>query len=270
MSRLAGKTGNILVGSDLIFNCETAFNEQVIANVTASLSDTDVLGGYKVGNGSSKFAVAAAFATGLIGSKAISSIDLSSDTELMFWVKSDVALNAGDWQILLDNTALCPSPVVSLDIPALSANTWTFVKIAANLSGCGAIISVGLSQVVDKGSMNFWVDEIRAAKAVPGMKSWTLDYLFDNLDVTGFDSGSWRQYVPLISYWSGSFEGFKDGAPLTIGAVVAVELQESATATQQYRGSAIVKGLHTKTNIDGVVSYSYDFQGIHSLVIASS
>ncbi len=106
--------------------------------------------------------------------------------------------------------------------------------------------------------------------SVTGIKSWSLDQVVDTPETTGFDSGGLKVYVPALSGWSGSFEGFKDGAPLTIGAEIALVLKESQTATQKFTGQAIIKGLHPKTPVDGVVSYSYDFQGTGALTIATT
>lgn len=109
-----------------------------------------------------------------------------------------------------------------------------------------------------------------ATVAVGGMKSWTLDYAFDALEGTGFDSSGHRVYTPGLDGWSGSFEGNKDSAPLTIGTEVALVLKESAAATQQFSGQAIITGLHPATAVDGLVTYSYDFQGTAALTIAST
>ena len=109
-----------------------------------------------------------------------------------------------------------------------------------------------------------------AAADVNGIKSWTLDYVYDALEGTGFDSSGHRVYTPGLDGWSGSFEGFKDAAPLTIGTEVALVLEETQTATQKFSGQAIITGLHPSVSVDGIVSYSYDFQGTGALTIATA
>ena len=109
-----------------------------------------------------------------------------------------------------------------------------------------------------------------AAAAVGGMKSWTLDYTYDALEGTGFDSSGHRVYTVGLDGWSGSFEGNKDSAPLTIGTEVALILKESATATQKWSGQAIITGSHPATAVDGLVTYAYDFQGTGALTIATT
>ena len=109
-----------------------------------------------------------------------------------------------------------------------------------------------------------------AAVDVGGIKSWTLDYAYDALEGTGFDSSGHRVYTPGLDGWSGSFEGFKDAAPLTIGTEVALVLEETQTATQKFSGQAIITGLHPSVSVDGIESYSYDFQGTGALTIATA
>ena len=105
---------------------------------------------------------------------------------------------------------------------------------------------------------------------VDGIKSWTLDYTYDALESTGFDSSGHRAYIPGLDGWRGSFEGYKEGVPLTIGTEIALELKESATATQKFTGQAIITGLHANTPVDGLVTYGYDFQGTAALVIPTA
>jgi len=109
-----------------------------------------------------------------------------------------------------------------------------------------------------------------ATVPVTGIKSWKLDYTFDTLEGTGFDSGGAKVYTPGLKGWNGSFEGYKDGAPLTIGTEIALVLKESATGTQKYNGQAIVTGLHPSVGVDGLAVMSYDFQGTAGLTVPTT
>jgi len=266
MARIVGYGGSVYIGSQLVEDCEDAWNEQAGTGVTATADTTD----YKVGGASAKFVLTDAALVAITASEVVSSMDLSTYAELLFWAKCSIGLSAADFQLLIDNHALCVSPENTLDIPALTANIWKFCKVAGTFTGATAIISVGLKQAVDKGALSIWLDDIRAAKAIAGVKSWKVDYVFEVVETTGFDSGGARAYVPTLKGWSGSFEGYKDGAPLTIGSVVGLELQESSTSTQQYRGSAIITGLHPSVSVDGLAVVSYDFQGTHGLEIPTA
>ena len=113
--------------------------------------------------------------------------------------------------------------------------------------------------------------QVDAASEVLGIKSWTLDYAVDSLDVTDFDDAGVRAYIVGCSGWSGSFEGYKDTTPLPLaGASVTVKLYESQTASQFWTGSAYITGIHINTSHDGIVTYSYDFQGTGALTVAAA
>jgi len=113
--------------------------------------------------------------------------------------------------------------------------------------------------------------QVDAASEVAGIKSWTLDYTADTLETTDFADVGVKTYVIGGSGWSGSFEGFKDGAPLPIaGAAVTIKLYESQTANQFWTGSALIVGIHPNTPGDGIVGYAYDFQGTGALTVAAA
>ena len=110
---------------------------------------------------------------------------------------------------------------------------------------------------------------------VAGIKSWTLDYTVDVLDTTDFvDGGSspyGRTFVPGLSTWAGSFEGFKDGAPQTLGySATAVTLSLKEDGTTFWSGTAFITGIHSSVSVDGLVSYGYDFQGTGTLTVSTT
>ena len=111
---------------------------------------------------------------------------------------------------------------------------------------------------------------VAGASAMAGIKSWKVDYTFDTLEGTGFDSSGAKVYLPGLKGWSGSFEGYKDGAPLTIGTEIALVLKETTESTQKYNGQAIINGLHPAVSVDGLAVVSYDFQGTAGLTIATA
>ncbi|MDD5512067.1 MAG: hypothetical protein PHI12_14860 [Dehalococcoidales bacterium] len=105
---------------------------------------------------------------------------------------------------------------------------------------------------------------------ITGIKSWTLDYVADALEVTDFVDAGVRDYVAGCTGWTGTFEGYKDGAPTAIGTKVSIHLQESDTANQMWEGDCILTGVHANTSFDGVVTYSYDFTGCGALTVATA
>ncbi len=111
---------------------------------------------------------------------------------------------------------------------------------------------------------------VAEAAAQAGIKSWKLDHTFDTLDSTGFDSSGHRTFLPGLDTWAGSFEGYKDGAPLTIGTEIALLLKQSATASQNWGGQAIITGSHPALGVDGLSTISYDFQGTGTLTLPTT
>uniref|UniRef100_A0A6M3KZ58 Putative tail protein n=1 Tax=viral metagenome TaxID=1070528 RepID=A0A6M3KZ58_9ZZZZ len=103
-----------------------------------------------------------------------------------------------------------------------------------------------------------------------GIKSWTLDYVSDALETTDFVAAGVRSYIVGCSSWSGSFEGYKDGAPPAItGSIYNASFLEADTAGYCWTGSVLFTGIHPSVSFDGVVSYTWDFQGTGALTIAS-
>jgi len=106
--------------------------------------------------------------------------------------------------------------------------------------------------------------------SIGGIKSWTIDYVADALETTDFADSGKKTYIAGLTGWSGSFEGFKDGAPTTIGTEIALILEESTDSTQRYTGQAIITGSHETVSVDGIVSISYDFQGTTTLTVPTA
>ena len=142
-----------------IDNCDTIWAEaSVPTNITRSTDTEDK----RQGGGSCRWVIAGAFTTGLVSSKAISSLDLRKYTHVEFWVKSTTATVAGDFTLLLDDTANAASALETLSIPALVANTWTYVRLALVTPALdSAIISVGLNAANNIAANTIWLDDVR-------------------------------------------------------------------------------------------------------------
>ena len=267
MARLAGYGGNVYVSTLSVQNYNVAWSEFVDADVTLTLDTTD----YKVGTGSNKMVQGAGLAVGdILASQVVALGDMSAFAVLYCFAKSSVNINAADdYRLLLDNHALCASPEVQLSLPVLVANTWKFCLCPVATGAFSAatnVISVGLElQANDPGAATMWIDAIVAANQIVGIREWSLDDVANVQDSTAFSDGQDKVFTVTSQQWSGSFSGFKDGAPLAKGSVVGLELRESSTSTQMWRGAAIITNRRPTLSIDGLVGYSYDFQGIHAL-----
>ena len=117
----------------------------------------------KQGTQSLKIVIASGASAGDFLSDSITSKNISGYDTIEMWVKSTVATSSGNLKLLLDDTAVCASPLETLSIPALAADTWTFVRMSlANPETDTAIISVGLEYDSDIGATTVWIDDIMA------------------------------------------------------------------------------------------------------------
>ena len=104
------------------------------------------------------------------------------------------------------------------------------------------------------------------ATAITGIKSWTLDVTSDTVETTSFDDVGVKAYLGTGQGWNGSFEGYKTGIPITLtGAVSSITLRETGTINEDWVGAIFITGHHVATAQDGLVTYSYDFQGTAGL-----
>lgn len=134
-------------------DCEVNFTDPT--NVTAALDAVD----FKEGSNSVKLTVEAAFTTGILAYRDDTYGDLSGYDFVRFWIKSSVAQAAGDLQLLLDDTAACVSPLETLDLPALTADTWTLViKQLSTPGSLTAVASLGLQAATDNGACVINID----------------------------------------------------------------------------------------------------------------
>ena len=108
--------------------------------------------------------------------------------------------------------------------------------------------------------------QVDTGSAVSGIKSWTLDYNVDILETTDFADAGVKTFIAGSSGWSGTFEGYKDGVPQTIGASITLKLYE-VSAGAYWTGAAFITGVSANTATDGIASYSYTFQGTSTLTV---
>lgn len=161
-----------------IHDSESTFDEKTDSDFTQSLDTQD----RKSGNSALRFVIAAGASAGDFVTDSISSLDLSKYDTLEFWIKSTVATSAGNLKILLDDTASCASPLETLSVPALTADTWKFCRVSlANPETDSAIISVGFEYDSDLGACTVWLDEVKAVRndsaiwATLSRRAWRLD-----------------------------------------------------------------------------------------------
>lgn len=268
MSHITGVNGGVYTSNLVVEDCEDAWNEHSNGNVTPSADATY----YKVGTKSAKFVTSSAGATELLGSETVTK-DLSTYDALCWWARTSLAsTSAGDLQIHLSESEECATPAEELNLPALTQDTWKqcFSIFAGTTASRNAIISVGLYQVTNLGDGDFYIDDVEALTEVDGIKSWTLSYNVAEHNTTDFASAGTSEFIPGVSEWSGSFEGYKDGAPLSIGTEVYLLLGESNTDGQGFVGKAIITNCESNSSPDAVNAMSYTFRGTGILSLATA
>jgi len=271
MSHLAGKSGSVYIGNYLLEDCEDSWTSGT--NGTAE-GETTIK---KVGDGSAKCTLGAAIAPGdiVMYETMAAARDVSTYTHILCWAYSVPTTLAADYRIGLGTTAAGASPTTLVDIPALTATTWKYchctVVSGSPFSGTTAGTIIGLESNANGADGDIiYLDDIQAAKTIAGINTWSLDYTSDALETTDFANAGVKAYIVGGSGWSGSFAGYKEGIPLSIGEIYGIELAESATTTQMWLGNMIITGVHPSVGHDGIVSYSYDYQGTGNLTVAST
>ncbi len=122
----------------LVEDCEDAWNEKTVSGVTLSTTTG------KHGN-AARASILNLANDSIIMTEAIGSQSFADYTSIQFWIRSSVKTHQGDLQFLIDNSAQCASPLLTLDIPALKADTWKKVElIFPDPSVLTGIISLGI------------------------------------------------------------------------------------------------------------------------------
>lgn len=119
---------------------------------------------------------------------------------------------------------------------------------------------------------------VGVSTAVAGINQWSMDYTVDMLETTDFSVSGVAAYIPGVSRASGTFSGYKDGAPKGLGTVSTVDLWlvESASAAvasseaKVWKMSAYINGIHPSANFDGIVGIAYDFQATGAVTLPTS
>ena len=127
-------------------------------SVTVSATTTQV----KVGTYSAGLSISATTSVGLVATSTVGTSNLSLQSSVAFWIRSSIDIDRGDLKLVLDETADCLSPDESLSVPALSANSWKFVKLPFERASTtrDAAACVGISLATDRGAQDVYVDEV--------------------------------------------------------------------------------------------------------------
>ena len=144
--------------SKLLHNCNTAFDESVDSDFTITANTED----YKTGSASNKIVIAAGASAGDTASDTITSVNLEKYDYIEFWIKSTVATSSGNLKIHLVDAGGIEE---SLDVPALTADTWKYCRVAlSHPEDNGAITQIRFEYDSDLGACVVYLDDIKAVK----------------------------------------------------------------------------------------------------------
>lgn len=161
----------------LLDNCDTAYTAS--ENVTCGTATG------KVGSAVT-IKPAAAFETGLLAYRDIDSTNLTLASRIKVWMKSSIALNAGDLQLLIDDTSACASAIETLDLPAFAAGEWQTIDVFTTTpASLGAVISIGLNSTRDFGACTVTMDNIVWGRSDSPEMSWQFCFTPDGCNQSG-------------------------------------------------------------------------------------
>jgi len=104
--------------------------------------------------------------------------------------------------------------------------------------------------------------QVNIGGAILGTREWSLDEVVAAVDSSGYDSGQPKTFVACQTEWAGSFSGPKNQRPEAIGLPVTFIFYEiAADATRRWEGGGFITSCRPVSTVDGIVMYSYDFQG---------
>ena len=154
------------VTSTSLHLCNTEFDTNVNSTIAASVDTEDK----KQGTGSAKFVTTSADG-GDIAGDTFTSKDISKYNYLECWVKSTVGTSAGNLKIHLHSAAITEGiansgSLEALEIPALTADTWTYVRMElANPEKDTAIIAIALEHDANLANCQIRLDDIKVVQS---------------------------------------------------------------------------------------------------------
>ena len=108
---------------------------------------------------------------------------------------------------------------------------------------------------------------------VAQLTSWTITENVDTVECTHMGA-TWKDYVPGIREWEGSFEAIYDGADqglasaLATGSTVAiVAYPADGDSLHKFSGNAIVTSIEHSADMEDVIRVSGSFTGTGALTV---
>ena len=148
-----------------------------LSGVTASTDSED----WKAHGASSSFYLDGVSA-GTVGYKDVSALNLARHDTLEFWFKSSVTHAAGDLTIVLSSASALGSAKETINIPAVTARTWTYMRVSlSNPETDTAITSVGIKFVQGTSTRHVWINDVKSidSESATYTRLWGGNYRVD-------------------------------------------------------------------------------------------
>lgn len=244
-----------------------------------------------------KIAIADAYAlsaTKVTAYETISSTNLSAYEAVTFYIRSSVAIAAGNLRLILAGTSVATvtevmtNAVENLSLPAIPRTIFTgttdtptngdefdedkWVRVCLKLaapSSDTAILAAGLwfnSAGVDPGLCNIYVQGLRGMHSFEGRTGFSISESVDEVDVTDYESQFTKEFDTAFSAWTCSLEGHKEGAPpLDKGRKYIIAIAETDTVGQVFIGDALYTGFTPSGAMSDPIKYPYSLRGVSYL-----
>ena len=152
---------------EVLDDAQAAWTESTGASVTTSADSED----YRYGGSSMRIDYTGSADGVILTSQAITSTNISGHDYGEFWIKADTATAAGDLRLILSATASGGSETDYVDVPALVARTWTYVRVALqNPENNTAIISTALEYNANAKTNTIWLNRVKVT--TDNMGNW--------------------------------------------------------------------------------------------------
>jgi len=143
---------------EVLDDAQAAWTEVTGTNATISTDSED----YRYGGSSIRIDYTGSIDAVILTSQAVTSTNISKHDYCEFWIKADTATAAADLRLVLSASASAAAETDYVNVPALVAGIWTFVRVALNNpKNNTAIISVGLEYNANAQANTIWLNRVK-------------------------------------------------------------------------------------------------------------
>lgn len=149
------------VQAKVLDDAQSAWTESTGTSASTSRDTED----YRYGGASMRIDYTGSTNGIILTSQALASTNLSGYDYLEFWIKADTATAANDLRLILSASANGGAETDLVSVPALTARTWQFVRVAlGNPENNTAIISIALEYNANAGTNSIWLNRVKVTR----------------------------------------------------------------------------------------------------------